>query len=433
VEKKKISTWSDYHLIVEDHADHAAHAEGEEAMPFELGSDDGSDQDDDYQDDVDGDDDDDDNDSDGGSDGYAEADAEEKALFESEDDGPEDDDLFEMGDALAEAGEALSGSSGDVASGTALVACDAPPVDNVDPLLSLKLFRSKLLDQAVAQGDDATVTVMRRLLSAADKDTQGRKTSSYSELSDALMTERTVVKAAKRARMQEDRDDSIRETDAKRLLATEKKMEEEAKSKRIADAAAAILAKKESDKAAGEEKQRDRRMQTCFAAKHAAGMHAVIQGMGEGATKNAIGALRKLEKEGRFNKWVYVDDAWQPDPALYHVFGTLSDINKQFTSLAQRAARCSPQLSAFIVGYCGYTHPLNGPDPQLALTCLLRHCFLCDKSLFKDAYSPYQLLCSSHMILDLAFVRAVRVASDWLDHKEMPAGHILWWPPISED
>ena len=61
---------------------------------------------------------------------------------------------------------------------------------------------------------------------------------------------------------------------------------------------------------------------------------------------------------------------------------------------------------------------------------LLQHCFVRHQSMFKDAYSPYQLLCSSHMILDMAFVRAVHAASAWLGPDAMPAGYIQTWPPL---
>ena len=40
---KQLNTRSDYHHIVEDHADHKAQEEGEEAMPFGFGSDSRSD------------------------------------------------------------------------------------------------------------------------------------------------------------------------------------------------------------------------------------------------------------------------------------------------------------------------------------------------------------------------------------------------------
>ena len=49
--------------------------------------------------------------------------------------------------------------------------------------------------------------------------------------------------------------------------------------------------------------------------------------------------------------------------------------------------------------------------------------------MFKDAYSAYQLLCSSQMIVDMAFVRAVIAASAWLGPGAMPVGYIDSWPP----
>ena len=53
--------------------------------------------------------------------------------------------------------------------------------------------------------------------------------------------------------------------------------------------------------------------------------------------------------------------------------------------------------------------------------------------MFKDTYSPYQLLAMSHMILDMAFVRAVLLASAWLGPSAMPAGYIPSWPPPESD
>ena len=50
--------------------------------------------------------------------------------------------------------------------------------------------------------------------------------------------------------------------------------------------------------------------------------------------------------------------------------------------------------------------------------------------MFNNAYSPYQLLASSHMVLDMAFARAVLVASAWLGPDAMPAGYIQTWPPL---
>ena len=66
--RKQVHCWNDYHVIVEDHADHRAQAEGEEAMPFEVendsGGDDASDDDEDYSSSSGESDDDDDDDSD---------------------------------------------------------------------------------------------------------------------------------------------------------------------------------------------------------------------------------------------------------------------------------------------------------------------------------------------------------------------------------
>ena len=47
---KIVTSWKNYRLVVEDHADHRACGEGEEAMPFDVVSDSGSDDDDDHSD-----------------------------------------------------------------------------------------------------------------------------------------------------------------------------------------------------------------------------------------------------------------------------------------------------------------------------------------------------------------------------------------------
>ena len=114
---------------------------------------------------------------------------------------------------------------------------------------------------------------------------------------------RKVSRAAKRAKIVEDRDEIIRETDAKRLLATAKRASEAAQSKKIADAAAALLAKKNSDKAAEMAKQRDIHLQTCFAANHAASMGAVVRGMSEVALKKAITWMEAFKSQGIFTPW----------------------------------------------------------------------------------------------------------------------------------
>ena len=83
--------------------------------------------------------------------------------------------------------------------------------------------------------------------------------------------------------------------------------------------------------------------------------------------------------------------------------------------LRRRHVRCSPRLASFIRGHTMYKEPVWGSDPQAALRFLLRSCFVCDGLIFNDSFSPYQLLCSSQMILD------------------MPAGYIDTWPPREGD
>ena len=96
---------------------------------------------------------------------------------------------------------------------------------------------------------------------------------------------------------------------------------------------------------------------------------------------------------------------------------------------SRRQVRCSPQLVAFIQNHTSYQQQVSGPDPEAALRHLLRRCFVGEHLMFKDAYSAYQLLCSSQMIIDMAFVRAVLAASSWLGPDAMPAGYIHTWPP----
>ena len=98
-----------------------------------------------------------------------------------------------------------------------------------------------------------------------------------------------------------------------------------------------------------------------------------------------------------------------------------------------RHVRCSPSLYAFIITYTGYAHGLSGANPEGALEKLLGSCFVGSQLLFTKAYSPYQLLCSSHMNMDMAFVRAVRLASALLGKEAMPVGFISTWPPTESD
>ena len=129
-----------------------------------------------------------------------------------------------------------------------------------------------------------------------------------------------------------------------------------------------------------------------------------------------------------FDKWLAISDPWQPDLTLLHHFGSLPDVDSTFPSPAKRQVRCSPQLAAFITCITTYKKQCP-PDPEGALRCLLSSCFVQYNCMFKDGFSPYQLLCSSQLVMDMAFARAVRAACQWLGPIAMPAGYIQTWPP----
>jgi len=111
------------------------------------------------------------------------------------------------------------------------------------------------------------------------------------------------------------------------------------------------------------------------------------------------------------------------------IFGVLSDIHNQFATVAERKVKCSPRLYVFITTSTTYKHPMNAPNPESAMKALLDACFFHCRMMFKKQHSPYNLLCVSHMCIDVAFVRAVRLASAWLGPDLMPVGHISTRPP----
>ena len=139
--------------------------------------------------------------------------------------------------------------------------------------------------------------------------------------------------------------------------------------------------------------------------------------------------MTALERQGTFKRWVSIDDPWQPDLTLLQQFGSLPNRDGRFDRSSKLVVRCSPQLYAFILGHTRYKQPAMGPDPHSAFTFLLRQCFVNQHSMFVGACSPYQLICRSQMILDMAFVLAVQTASAWLGPVGMPTGYILTWPP----
>ena len=162
-------------------------------------------------------------------------------------------------------------------------------------------------------------------------------------------------------------------------------------------------------------------------------MSAFLQGRSQEAMSHTTTTMTTLHRQGAFTRWITIDDLWQPDLSLLHLFGTLPDMDGKCNTTSRRQVRCSPQLNAFIIAHTSYRQPISGPNPEAALRYLLRRCFVGEEYMFKGAYSPYQLLCRSQMILDMAFVRAVITASAWLGQEAMPAGYISIWPPPEAD
>ena len=174
----------------------------------------------------------------------------ERELFDwGEDEGnaSEGDAIVAISSPCQREGEVASGSGGWKDSGPAVLGDDSSPGDSEPPWLRKKAFREEMLHQAVAAGYDAVVRMLRQAVSAADAAAKGqstRSTKAYCEIADAIWLERQIDSNPKRARFQEDRDEGIRATDSKRLLATAEKEAQEAKQKAIAVAAASLKAKK---------------------------------------------------------------------------------------------------------------------------------------------------------------------------------------------
>ena len=160
-------------------------------------------------------------------------------------------------------------------------------------------------------------------------------------------------------------------------------------------------------------------------------MKSFTAGLNPTAKTDTLTRITALHHQGKLSQFIALDDPWEHDGALLHQFGTLPDKSDRFGT--RRQVRCSPLLYAFILSHTSYAHKITGPDPVFALEQLLRSCFVGDNHLFTKAYSPYQLLCSSHMNMDMAFVRAVRLASALLSKEAMPVGFISIWPLPESD
>ena len=243
--------------------------------------------------------------------------------------------------------------------------------------------------------------------------------------------ERQITRTAKRERIREDQYKVIDVANAKRKLATAQRDEAETKRKVLAGAALAAKAKKEEELAAAAARRHRVWLQTQFAAHHVAATSAHKKALGSEAISHIHATIKDLQSRIYFSeRWISIADPWQdPDLKLWIIFGSLPNVSAKFGNAAGRKVRCSPELEAFILGKTDYRHTLFGPDPEAALRHLLRTCFTLADFMFQGACSPFQLLCRCQLILDMAFVRAVLIASQWLGFLGMPAGYIDKWPP----
>ena len=213
----------------------------------------------------------------------------------------------------------------------------------------------------------------------------------------------------------------------KRLLAAQETSKQEA----IAKSMAEQHAKRRSEEDPAAAKRYSSWLQSQFAAAHAESMGLVIKAKSHTATEAIRMRMNELNIAGVFNRKVTIDDPWEPTIPMQN-FGVLSDANNQFATFAERRVKCSRRLYAFITTSATYAHPMNVPNPESAMKALLDACFFHCRMMFKKQHSPYNLLCVSHMCIDVAFVRAVLLASAWLGPDVMPVGHLPTWPPTSD-
>ena len=166
---------------------------------------------------------------------------------------------------------------------------------------------------------------------------------------------------------------------------------------------------------------------------HAAKMREAVLAMDSTDVSHHRAVMTGLQMNRVYIKWVSIPDLWDPDYSLLHNFGSLPDIDSKFSHASRRIVRISPHLEVFIKHRTAYKAPAGAPDPTNALHSLLRACFVGEERLFQHGWSPYNLLLTSKLVIDLAFMRAVKAASNWLGPSSMPAGFISEWPPNEDD
>ena len=205
------------------------------------------------------------------------------------------------------------------------------------------------------------------------------------------------------------------------------------KRKVIREHAAAEERKRDEAARLAKEKKHVEWLQTKFPAKHAAKMSEAVEAMDATTVRHHRAVMTAMQSRGVFNRETTVPDLWDPNHSMLHNFGSLPDIVSKVGHASRRIVRISPHLEVFIKHRTAYKAPAGGPDPTNALQSLLRACFVAEERLFQGEWSHYNLLVTSKLVIDLAFMRAVKAASNWLGPSSMPAGFISEWPPNEDD
>ena len=217
--------------------------------------------------------------------------------------------------------------------------------------------------------------------------------------------------------------------ESRRLLANEEIQKTRAKRKKAAEHVAAEAERRAMNIQLAKDKRQNIWSETVFPAEHAARMNAFVKAMAPTAMCQRRKTMTHLQNTGSFTRWLTIPCLWEPDAHMLQNFGSLPSLDNRLGASARRGVRCSPLLAVFIKNQTAYTQTCLGPGPEQALRHLLRACFVMEEKISQGTYSAYNLLCSSNLVIDLAFMRAVVAASKWFGALGFPEGHISEWPP----
>ena len=282
-----------------------------------------------------------------------------------------------------------------------------------------KSKEDKVMDRAVEEGGEQGLRLLTKVVV--------KRARQYKKIASNFLIERELLETRKRPRLVEATEQEIRGMQEKRLLAAQETSKHEA----IAKILALERAKRRSEEDAAAAKRYSSWLQSHFAAAHAEKMESFIKAMSHTEKEAFRERMNNLKVAGEFKRKVTIDDPWEPTIAMQN-FGILPDIHKHGTTAQERRVKVSRNLLSFITTSTSYKPPLGLPSPESAMKALLEACFLFQGQMFKGKYSPYQLLWGSHMCIEVAFVRAVLLASAWLGPDVMPVGHLPTCPPTSD-